>query len=61
MAGKTYPRLVEILGLPVTMTGNFVRFYSIFNDVTGETLEIIRHIVLWYGNSCRVDCQLIAL
>jgi len=25
MSGKTYLRLVEILGLPVTMTGNFCK------------------------------------
>ena len=34
MSGKTCLRLVEILGLPVTMTATFVKFCSIFNDVT---------------------------
>ena len=33
MSGKTCLRLTEILGLPVTMRGNFC---SIFNDVTGK-------------------------
>ena len=36
MSGKTCLRLVEILGLPVTMTATFVKFCSIFNDVTGK-------------------------
>jgi len=44
--------MVEILGLPVTMTSNFC---SMFNDVTGNNLEIISQIVLWYENSFRID------
>ena len=55
MTGKTCLRLVGILGLPVTRTRlwqvTFVKFCSIFNDVTGKHLEIISQIVLWYENS----------
>ena len=36
MSGKTCLRLVEILGLPVTMTGNFCKILLYFNDVTGK-------------------------
>ena len=43
ISGKTCLRLVETLGLPVTMTGNFC---SIFNDVTGK----ISHDRSKFGN-----------
>ena len=36
MSGKTRLRLVDIWGLPVTMTVTFVKFCSTFNDVTGQ-------------------------
>jgi len=38
MSGKTSMRQVEIWGLPVTttMTGIFVKFCSIFNDMTDK-------------------------
>ena len=34
MSGKSCLRLVEMLGLPVTMTGNFCQF--MFNEATGK-------------------------
>ena len=62
MSGKTCPRLVEILGLSVTMTGNFFQFllYIQWCDrsklaTTGKHLVSISQIVLWYENSSRID------
>jgi len=44
--GKTCLRLVEMLVLSVTMTGNFC---SIFNDVTGHNLEIISGMKIFFA------------
>ena len=62
MSGKTCPRLVEILGLSVTMTGNFFQFllYIQWCDrsklaMTGQNWVSISQVVLWYENSIRIE------
>ena len=61
ISGKTCLRLAEILGLFVTMTGNFCQFLPYIQccdrlklAMTGQNLEIIS--VLWYGISFPVYC-----
>ena len=55
MSDRTCLQLVEILGLPVTMTGNFCQISPFFND-TGEKLEFFSQIVRCYENRFCVDC-----
>ena len=55
MSGKTCLQLVKHLDLPVTMSGNlcqillYIQWYDRWKlAMTGQQLEIISQIVLWY-------------